>query len=134
MPSRKSEAKKRTVSPSMKVVRFNDGLKVDLGKGSFSNLLLTKSTVRGNKNMMGYSVFTPGTDTKQKIHVKAEELAYVVSGSGKITVGRKYFTFHAGDSLHIPAGVPHGVRNDGKEDVVMVFFFSSNDYPKTVDA
>jgi quercetin dioxygenase-like cupin family protein len=118
----------------MKVVKFNDGLKVDLGKGSFSNLILTKSTVRRNKNMMGYSVFTPGTDTKQKIHVKAEELAYVVSGSGKITIGKKSFPFNAGDSLHIPAGVPHGVRNDGIEDVVMVFFFSSNDYPKTIDA
>jgi quercetin dioxygenase-like cupin family protein len=119
---------------SMKVVQFKDGIKVDLGKGSFSNLILTKSTLRGNKNMMGYSVFTPGTDTKQKTHVEAEELAYVVSGSGKITVGKKSHFFHTGDSLYIPAGVPHGVKNDGKEDVAMVFFFSSDEYPKTVDA
>lgn len=119
----------------MKVVHFDEGDKVDLGKGSFSNLILTSSTLySNNRNMMGYSVFTPRTSTKQKIHVKAEELAYVVSGSGKITVGTNSYPFNQGDSLHIPAGVPHGVLNDGREDVIMVFFFSSPGYPKTVDA
>jgi quercetin dioxygenase-like cupin family protein len=132
MPSK--SASKIPSTSKMKVVRFDEGQKVDLGKGSFSNLLLTKSIVKNNKNMMGYSVFTPGTDTRQKIHVKAEELAYVVSGSGKIMIGKKSYPFQAGDSLHIPPGVPHGVRNDGKEDVTMVFFFSSNEYPKTIDA
>jgi quercetin dioxygenase-like cupin family protein len=125
---------KRKKPPKMKVVQFEHGAKVDLGGGSFSNLILTRSTLRGNKNMMGYSVFAPGTDTKQKVHVNAEELAYVVSGSGKITVGNKSHSFQAGDSLHIPPGVPHGIRNDGKKDAVMVFFFSSSDYPKTIDA
>jgi quercetin dioxygenase-like cupin family protein len=128
------KTKKGALLPNITVVSFNQGNKIDLGKGSFSNLILTSSTLRKNKNMMGYSVFTPGTDTQQKVHVRAEELAYVVSGSGKITIGKKVQPFRKGDSLHIPAGVPHGVRNDGKEDVIMVFFFSSVDYPKTVDA
>lgn len=132
MPMKKITARKRG---SLKVVTFEGGQKVDLGGGSFSNLILTSSTLKGiNKNMMGYSVFTPGTDTKQKVHVNAEELAYVVSGSGDITVGSKLFHFRTGDSLHIPPGVPHGVRNDGKVNVVMVFFFSSKAYPKTIDA
>jgi quercetin dioxygenase-like cupin family protein len=116
------------------VVPFKKGQKVDLGKGSFSDLLLTTATVAKNKNMMGYSVFKPGIDTKQKIHVDAEELAYVVSGTGKITIGKETRPFSSGDSLFIPPGVPHGVRNDGSEDVVMVFFFSSPEYPKTIDA
>ncbi|HZW58040.1 MAG TPA: cupin domain-containing protein [Nitrososphaerales archaeon] len=116
------------------VVPFKSGEKVELGGGSFSDLLITSSTVSGNKTMMGYSVFKPGINTKQKIHLSAEELAYIVSGSGKITVGRKNIRFKQGDSLYIPAGMPHGVKNDGKEDVVMVFFFSSALYPSTVDA
>jgi quercetin dioxygenase-like cupin family protein len=116
------------------VVPYGSGEKVDLGRGSFSNLLLTKSTAKINQNMMGYSVFKPGIDTKQKIHVDAEELAYVVSGSGKITTGTEVRPFKAGDSLCIPSGVPHGVRNDGSEDVAMVFFFSSPNYPRTKDA
>ncbi len=116
------------------VVPFNKGEKVELGGGSFSSLLVTNSTAKINKNMMGYSVFKAGADTKQKIHVEAEEIAYVVSGSGKITVGNKTHAFKAGDSLYIPPGTPHGVRNDGSEDIVMVFYFSSPNYPKTKDA
>ncbi len=131
MPMKKSSTRSKG---TIKVVTFEGGQKVNLGKGSFSNLILTSATLKGsNKNMMGYSVFTPGMDTKQKIHVNAEELAYVISGSGSITVGNKLFPFRAGDSLHIPSGLPHGVRNDGKQNVVMVFFFSSKAYPKTID-
>lgn len=118
----------------MTILPFENGEKVELGGGSFSDLLLTKATLSKNKNMMGYSVFKPGIDTKQKIHVAAEELAYIVSGSGKLTVGKKVLPFKQNDSLYIPHGVPHGVRNDGEEDVVMVFFFSSPAYPKTIDA
>ena len=66
--------------------------------------------------------------------LRQKRLAYVVSGSGKITVGNELISFSAGDSIFIPPGVPHGVRNDGSVDVAMVFFFSSPEYPKTVDA
>ena len=125
----------RDSTEQLKILHFDDGKKVDLGSGSFSNLILTSSNLEGkNSNMMGYSVFRPGTDTKQKIHLKAEELAYVLSGSGKVTVGGRAFQFQKGDSIFIPAGVPHGVKNDGTEDVAMVFFFSSPEYPKTVDS
>jgi mannose-6-phosphate isomerase-like protein (cupin superfamily) len=119
----------------IKIVRFEEGNRVALGSGSFSNLILTAANLgNANKNMLGYSVFKPGIDTKQKIHTEAEELAYVVSGSGKITVGEELFPFSKGDSMFIPPGLPHGVRNDGIDDVVMVFFFSSPEYPKTIDA
>ncbi|MDG6999692.1 MAG: cupin domain-containing protein [Nitrososphaerota archaeon] len=133
MAKRRAPAKKISKS-KVTVLQFEKGEMVQLGGGSFSNLLLTKTTVSKNKNMMGYSVFKPGIDTKQKVHVSAEELAYVVSGSGKITVGDKTYPFKQNDSLYIPKGVPHGVKNDGRDDVVMVFFFSSPHYPKTVDA
>ena len=118
----------------IRVLPFVKGNKVELGKGSFSNLILTgRNLDNANKNMLGYSVFKPGIDTKQKIHTEAEELAYVVSGSGKLTVRNELISFSKGDSLFIPPGIPHGVRNDGAEDVVMVFFFSSPEYPKTID-
>lgn len=124
-----------TVSARIKIVPQSSGDKVDLGKGSFSNLILTKSRLENeNRNMMGYSLFKPGIDTKQKIHLEAEELAYVLCGTGKLTVGKKLISFKAGDSIFIPPGVPHGVRNDGNEDIAMVFYFSSPEYPKTKDA
>ncbi len=122
-------------SSKIKVIPQAEGNKVDLGKGSSSNLILTAVKLdKQNSNMMGYSHYKPGLDTKQKIHLEAEELVYVVAGSGKLTVGKELVPFKQGDSIFIPPGVPHGVRNDGTEDVEMVFFFSAPEYPKTVDA
>ena len=127
--------RKVTNSSRIKIVPQVRGDKVDLGKGSSSNLILTGVKLDNqNKNMMGYSLYKPGIDTKQKIHLEAEELAYVVAGSGKLTVGKELVPFKQGDSIFIPPGVPHGVRNDGNEDVEMVFFFSAPEYPKTIDA
>jgi quercetin dioxygenase-like cupin family protein len=125
----------KTNHSRIKIVPQDSGQKVDLGKGSFSNLILTASRLESkNRNMLGYSVFKPGIDTKQKVHLEAEELAYVLAGSGKLTVGEELVPFKAGDSLFIPPGVPHGVKNDGQVDIAMVFFFSSPEYPKTIDA
>ncbi len=118
----------------IKVIHPDAGEMVQLGGGSYSNLILTKSTLGSNKTMMGYSVFKPGIDTPQKIHLEGEELVYVVSGSGKITANDKLFAFGQGDSIYIPSGVAHGVRNDGMEDVAMVFLFSTPAYPNTKSA
>jgi quercetin dioxygenase-like cupin family protein len=125
---------RKTAKPRVTVVPFDKGEKVKIGHGSFSNLIVTDKTTESNFSTLGYSVFTPGTDTKQKVHLDAEELAYIVSGAGKLTVGDELISYGPGDSLHIPAGVPHGIRNDGREDLVMVFFFPTPSYPKTVDA
>jgi mannose-6-phosphate isomerase-like protein (cupin superfamily) len=124
-----------TVREKIKVIPQASGNRVDIGGGSSSNLILTGANLQNiNRNMMGYSLYKPGLDTKQKIHLEAEELVYVVTGSGKLTVGTELVPFLSGDSIFIPPGVPHGVRNDGEEDVEMVFFFSSPEYPKTVEA
>jgi quercetin dioxygenase-like cupin family protein len=111
-----------------------EGRSIQLGGGSVSKLTLDRSTLSNNKAMMGFSVFKPGTATKQKVHLDSEELAYVIRGSGKINAGMERLPFKAGDSIHIPQGIPHGVENDGLEDVVMVFFFGTPEYPRSEDA
>lgn len=126
--------RKRIRGRAVSVVPLDRGEEVELGKGSFSDLVLTSSTLKHNRTMMGYSVFKPGLETKQKVHINTEEMAFVVAGSGKLTVGDDSIPFKKGDSIHIPAGVPHGIRNDGKEDIAMVFFFPTKNYPSTVDA
>ncbi len=106
---------------------------IALGNGSWSRLVLTGETAGAQKAMLGCSVFTPGTSTPQKVHAE-EELAYVLSGYGEITVGDEAVPYGPGSAIYIPAGVPHGVRNNGPEDVVMVFVFSYPAYPPTTDA
>ena len=63
--------------------------------------------------------------------VEAEEVAYVVSGSGELRLDDEAVPFGPDEALHIPAGTWHAVANTGSEDVVMVFGFPHPDYPPT---
>jgi quercetin dioxygenase-like cupin family protein len=117
----------------VKVVTLPEGEKIDLGNNSWSCHLLTGKSVASKKIMLGVSTFAPGTDTPQKIH-EEEELCYVIKGKGSITVNGEEVSYSAPSAIYIPPGVPHGVRNSGDEDVVMVYVFSYPGYPPTRDA
>ena len=117
----------------IRVLSWTDTPPIDIGNGSWSRLVITDQSVGAQKSMLGISTFTPGTDTPQKIHTE-DEFCYVVSGTGRITVGEEFVEYGPGAFLFIPAGVPHGVSNPGPEDVVMVFGFSWPNYPPTTDS
>jgi mannose-6-phosphate isomerase-like protein (cupin superfamily) len=120
----------------IKVVPLESVEPILLGRGSWSRLLLTAGTVGAQEKLhscLGFSVFVPGTSTPQKVH-EAEELCYVLSGRGRLTVGAEAVEVAAAQALYIPAGVPHGVANPYEDDLVMVFVFSHPAYPPTVDA
>ncbi len=93
-------------------------------------MLVTSARVGENEASLGYSVFTPGTVLAAVRH-EAEEVAYVVAGSGELRLDDGAVPFREGDALHIPAGVWHAVANTGDEDVAMVFGFPHPDYPPT---
>ena len=103
---------------------------IELPRGSWSRMLVTEERVEGNRASLGFSVFTPGTVLQDVCH-EAEELAYVVKGSGELRLDGERVPFGEGDALHIPAGVWHAVANTGEEDVVMVFGFAHPAYPPT---
>ena len=117
------------VEPLVSVVALADVEPVELPQGSWSRMLVTGPRT-GSLSSLGYSVFTPGTVLAAVRH-EAEEVAYVVAGSGELRLDAGAVPFRKGDALHIPAGVWHAVANTGAEDVVMVFGFPHPDYPPT---
>ncbi|MBA7701896.1 hypothetical protein ES703_110643 [subsurface metagenome] len=117
----------------VKVISLKEGERINLENKSWSCHLLNKNIVGSKKVMLGVSTFTPGTDTPQKVH-EEEELCFVIKGKGSITVGEKEIPYSSSSAIYIPPGVPHGVRNTGDEDVVMVYVFSYPEYPPTHDA
>ncbi len=103
---------------------------LDVGGGSWLKELLTQRTVGSKKGMLGYSTFKPGANTEQKIHTE-EEHVFVLKGKGYLTVRDGKVSFRENSALFIPPGVPHGILNEGPEDVVMVYFFTHPQYPPT---
>lgn len=116
----------------VRVIKLKDGERINLQNNSWSCHLLNKNIVGSKKAMLGVSTFTPGTDTPQKVH-EEEEFCFVIKGKGSITVGEEEVPFSTSSAVYIPPGVPHGVRNTGDEDVVMVYVFSYPEYPPTHD-
>lgn len=113
-----------------KVVNLHEVAAVQLPRNSWSRVLLATGTVGGNISALGYSEFTPGTVTADLSH-EVEELAFVVSGSGRIRLEAETLTVSAGQAIYIPARVWHTVISDGTGNLAMVFSFPSPDYPPT---
>ena len=114
----------------VKVVRLEQGIRTTLPGGSWLIELLSKKTTGTKKMMLGFSTFKPGANTEKKIHTE-EECAFIISGKGKITLKNGGIEFGPNSAVYIPPGVAHGVKNDGPDDVVMVYTFSYPGYPPT---
>lgn len=115
---------------AISVVGLDNVEPIELPGGSWSRMLVTSERVGGNGASIGYSVFKPGSATPSVSH-ESEEIAYVVSGSGRLDSDDGEVRFAAGDALHIPPRTWHAVVNDSEQDVVMVFGFPHPDYPPT---
>ena len=103
---------------------------IELPGGSWSRMLVTEERIGGNASSIGFSVFKPGSATASVSH-ETEEVAYVVSGSGRLDTDDGEVRFGPGDALHIPPRTWHAVVNDSDADIVMVFGFPYPDYPPT---
>jgi quercetin dioxygenase-like cupin family protein len=61
----------------------------------------------------------------------AEEILYIVSGTGIAHAGDERGRVSAGDLVVIPEMVPHGVANDGDETLRVVGFFCKSEIVST---
>lgn len=112
------------------MIALDDVDPIPLPNGSSSRILVGSSTVDDNVSSLGYSVFTPGTETDHLSHA-VEELAFVVAGNGELRLDDRVVALPSGSAVFIPARVWHTVVNNGDEDFVMVFTFADRGYPAT---
>jgi quercetin dioxygenase-like cupin family protein len=120
-------------SARVRVVGLSDGKRTDLPGGSWVCELVSHTLNEASGSMLGFSTWAPGAATKQLVH-EVDELCYIVSGTGKLSIGGGFVSYQAGQAVLIPAGVPHGVVNDSSEDMTMVYVFAHADYPPTREA
>jgi len=62
----------------------------------------------------------PGSVVPVHHHDKAEQVLYVVSGRGRVSIARHDFAAQAGVVVHIPKGVAHGIVNTGDEPLTIL--------------
>jgi mannose-6-phosphate isomerase-like protein (cupin superfamily) len=62
----------------------------------------------------------PGNTTQLHLHRESEEIYHVTAGEGLMTLGDNAFSIDAGDSVCIPPGTPHRVKNTGGDELVIL--------------
>ena len=63
------------------------------------------------------AVVPVGKTTQLHRHRRSEEIYHVTAGEGLMTLGTEEFAVGSGDSVCIPPGTPHCIRNTGPEEL-----------------
>lgn len=62
----------------------------------------------------------PGQSQKVHVHDDADKVVHCLRGVGVVTIGEEEHAIHPGEVTVFPAGLAHGVRNDGSDDLVLL--------------
>jgi mannose-6-phosphate isomerase-like protein (cupin superfamily) len=94
-----------------------------LEKVRFSSEKLSKVSLFSSERML-FDVYCvgPGQDQKVHAHDDADKVYVTLSGSPTVVVGDEERALGAMEAAWAPAGVRHGVRNDGPEPATLLVF------------
>ena len=82
---------------------------------------LMHPAVHGNiRQSLAEARVPPGASTRPHRHRNSEELYFILSGSGRMTLGEAEFAIAPGDTVLIPPGTPHCLRNTGDETLCLL--------------
>ena len=95
----------------------------------------------GSGTTTAYSFFTKATTSKlvfrkRVLHPgasigyhpqKEEEIYYILSGAGEMTMNNEKFTVEAGDAILTLPGSSHGLRQTGKDDLVILIDYQKHE-------
>lgn len=75
----------------------------------------------GVKNQsLAIATVPEGICTKLHKHIQSEELYHIMSGYGLMTLAERQFDVSPGDTICIPPGTAHCIKNTGQGDLKMV--------------
>ena len=88
---------------------------------SFSEEKMKKNSIFDSPHLF-YDAYCllPGQAQKVHAHEGSDKVYYVLSGTGRFTVGDEEEDLGEGHAVIARAGVPHGVRNETGENLVLL--------------
>lgn len=94
-------------------VRYADVVSYITKDGSEIRELMHPSQHGNRKQSLAEATLQPGARTQLHRHAMTEELYYIKSGSGIMTLGEESFVVEPGDTVLIPPGTPHRIEASG---------------------
>ena len=102
-------------------------LKKDQGTvlpGSDSSIIVKASPELGSQNDITIvQKINPGKGTGLHYHKDADEIFYVIEGTGTAVLGDKTYEIEAGDFIFIPKNLDHKIRKYDSTGILKVVFF-----------
>jgi len=86
--------------------------------------LVTKDTVGSTNTVFGVTFFPPGAKHDIHRHPNAEEVEFLVSGSGIAYVGDDAVELGPGEAVFVPQNEYHGFENTSNGEVVMAWYYA----------
>ena len=110
--------------PKYHFVRANEG---DIKDFDWGQLAWKASAGLGNSDALTFGVVTirKGCHNPPHIHPNCSEILCLLRGELDHVVGDETVRMGHGDTIIIPAGIPHHANSVGDQDAVMITAFSS---------
>ncbi|MEU3415662.1 cupin domain-containing protein [Streptomyces sp. NPDC006658] len=89
-------------------------------------MLMNGMHLEGEWNCVEYVVIEPGGAVGEHVHLRTEEIYYIVSGRAVVTMDGREIEVGAGDLVTTPIGSAHSIANRGEEDM---HFFVTEVFP-----
>ncbi len=83
--------------------------------GSLIRELMHPATHLNHNQSLAEAIIEPGKETILHRHICAEELYYIMAGTGLMVLGDQQIETNAGDAICIHPGIAHKIRNTGKD-------------------
>jgi mannose-6-phosphate isomerase-like protein (cupin superfamily) len=88
--------------------------------GSEIRPLIDRTTSAIELCSLAEEVLPPGAAVGRHYHLETEEVYYILSGAGEMTVGKDTRQIGAGDAIFIPRNNTHTLRNTGAEPMKLL--------------
>ena len=103
-----------------KLTHYSEQAPFETKDGSEIRELMHPAMHGNSKQSLAEARIRPGGKTALHIHHTSEELYYVNSGRGRMTLGAQRFEIRPRDTIAIEPGTPHCVENDDEETLVIL--------------
>ena len=86
--------------------------------------LLDQAAIETDTVYVGLLDGEAGGEIPRHTHEGSEEILYVLSGGGELTVGSEKIRFGAEQAIHLPADQPHAIKFHGDERTVLLQIYA----------
>ena len=104
----------------MLVVKRQHATVIHTPHGSEIRPLIDRTTSEIELCSLAEEVLPPGAAVARHHHLQTEEVYYILSGHGVMTVGTAERTVTTGDAIFIPRATAHTLANIGAEPLVLL--------------